>query len=94
MSTLGKKYTLGTYARGAHVQLGEHLPPIFESLGKGRWATLSSLAAGEWVTVVNNYAHTTGVVVVKSDRTGAIYERDGRSPLFDLDLFQPKHVVL
>jgi hypothetical protein len=40
---------------------------------------------GPWVIVVSNYASTTGVMVVRHELNRAIFEIDGRHPLFEVD---------
>lgn len=69
------KYHLGSWSKGSLVQLGIHRPN----------PSGGTTMPGEWVTVVGNYASTTGVVVVRSELTGSIYERDGHTQLFQVD---------
>lgn len=75
MSTLGKKYVLGTWAVGSRVQLdaGDRTP-------------------GRWVTIIGNYADTTGVVVLECEVTKARFEKDGRHPLFEVDVLNAKRL--
>lgn len=66
-------------------QLGFHSPDSRVVLGE--WSRKScALLPGERVTVVGNYAGDpgTGAVTIRCHRTGAVYERDGYSPLFAL----------
>lgn len=72
---------LGAYAPGAHVQLARHD------------TRTNTKQPGDWVTVVGNYADTTGVVVVKVDRNKATVEKDGRDPLFDVDSSRCERMV-
>lgn len=62
---------LGCCSPGAHVVIG-------------RWTPKGALIPHERVTVVNNYATTTGVVVVRLERTGAITEYDGYTYLHEM----------
>lgn len=60
--------------------LGTYAPGSRVQLDAGGWMP------GRWIIVVGNYARTTGVVTVRVEDTGAILEKDGRHPLFDVDV--------
>ena len=84
---LGDKYVLGTYGPGSRLQLGVWTFPTYQPAGV--------ITPGAWVTIIGNYADTSGFVVVRDEESGARYEVDGRQPIVELDvanrMFQKKN---
>jgi hypothetical protein len=92
---LGHKYVLGTYAPGSRVQLGVWKFPaarrskiVTHRDDPGGSREGGMLMPGDWVTVIRNSATTTGTMTVKNERNKAIEEKDGRAPLFEVDVLR------
>lgn len=74
---LGDRYVLGTYAEGSRVQLADWEFPSYNKSGV--------LMPGDWVTIVRNGTKFGHNVTVRIDRNKATVEKDGLTPLWEID---------
>lgn len=77
--TVLTKDMAGFYTPGTKVQLRHEL---YDSV---RGVSFRGIYDGDWVTIVSNYASSTGVVVVKNHRNEATHEIDGQCPVYDVE---------